>query len=112
VFGALLCVLPSLHRLLMPPSPGESEGRRRVLANIAMTHVGVVAFVVSSFFIFPLGAGRVGYLVMLLLIPILPTMRRRDDGIGTALFALLMLYLVYLTTKTALEGTYDIYFAG
>jgi hypothetical protein len=112
VFGALLCVLPSLHRLLMPQSVGESEGRRRVLANIAVVHVGVAAFVVTSFFIFPLGAGRVGYLVMLLLIPILPTMQRRDGAIGTALFALLALYLVYLTTKSALEGTYDIYFSG
>ncbi len=112
VFGALLCVLPSLHRLLAPQSTGESDGQRRVLANIAVMHVGVVAFVVSCFFVFPLGAGRVGYLVMLLLIPILPTLRRRDGRIGTALFALLMLYLVYLTTKSALEGTYDVYFSG
>ncbi len=112
VFGALLCVMPSLHRLLMPQPAGEGDARHRALANIAVVHVGVVAFVVSSFFVFPLGAGRVGYLVMLLLIPILPTMQRRDGRTGTALFAVLMLYLVYLTTKTALEGTYDIYFAG
>jgi hypothetical protein len=49
---------------------------------------------------------------MLLLIPILPTMRRRDSASGTMLYSLLAVYLVYLTIKTYLEGTYDILLAG
>jgi hypothetical protein len=112
VFGALLCALPSLHRLLSPEPSGESAQLSRTLASIATIHVGAIAFVVTSFFVFPLGAGRVGYLTMLLLMPILPTMRRRDTWVGLAVFALLVLYLIYLGTKTYFEGTYNIYFAG
>lgn len=116
VFGALLCSLPALHRLLVrggtstvPPAPAVLD---RTLTNLAVTHLGVIAFTVFSFFIFPLGAGRIGYLIMLLLIPILPTMRRRDSASGTMLYSLLAVYLVYLTIKTYLEGTYDILLAG
>jgi hypothetical protein len=75
-------------------------------------HVGVTAFAVTCYFVFPLGAGRAGYLIMLLLIPVLPAVRRRDSLTGALLFWLLLLYLVYLTVKTYLEGTYDIYFGG
>jgi hypothetical protein len=112
VFGALLCSLPSLHRLLTPDPAEESAALSKVLANVALVHVGVIAFVVCSYFVFPLGAGRVGYLIMLLLIPIVPTMRPRSSPVAAGLFAAMVLYLVYLTTKTALEGTYDVYFAG
>ncbi len=116
VFGALLCSLPSLHRLLM--GQGVSEARLTpaaldlTLGNLAVLHLGVIAFVVFSYFMFPLGAGRVGYLVMLMLIPLLPTMHRRDSISGTLVYALLLVYLVYLTIKTYLEGTYNIFFAG
>jgi hypothetical protein len=112
VFGGLLCGLPSLHRLLIGPAPEEAPAASRVLANLAVMHLAVIAFTVVSFFVFPLGAGRVGYLTMLLLIPILPTMRRYDSITGTVLFGLMLLYLVYLTVKTYLEGTYDIFFGG
>jgi hypothetical protein len=112
VFGGLLCSLPSLHRLLTTVAPQEPAALGHTLANLAVIHVGVIAFTAISFFIFPLGAGRVGYLTMLLLIPILPTMRRRDSIVGTMIFGLLLLYLAYLTVKTYLEGTYDIFFAG
>jgi len=112
VFGGLLCSLPSLHRLLAEGPPEEPAAASRMLANLAVIHVGVTAFAVVSFFIFPLGAGRIGYLIMLLLIPILPAMRGRDSVVGTMIFGLLLLYLVYLTVKTYLEGTYDIFFGG
>ena len=112
VFGGLLCSLPSLHRLLAEGPPEEPAAASRVLTNLAAVHVGVTAFAVVSFFIFPLGAGRIGYLIMLLLIPILPTMRRRDSMAGAMLFGLLLLYLVYLAVKTYLEGTYDIFLGG
>lgn len=112
VFGALLCVLPSLHRLLMPEAQAAPVSLDRSLTSLAVIHVGVIAFIVVSYFVFPLGAGRIGYLVMLLLIPILPTMRRRDSLSGTMIYSLLIIYLVYLAIKTYLEGTYDILFAG
>ena len=89
--------------------PGEPAPLNRTLANLAVIHVGVIAFVATSFFIFPLGAGRVGYLSMLLLIPILPTLRRRDNWVGMLIFCLLVLYLTYLAVKAYLDGAYDIY---
>ncbi len=109
VIGALLCSLPSVFRLLSIASPGEPAPLNRTLANLAVIHVGVIAFVATSFFIFPLGAGRVGYLSMLLLIPILPTLRRRDNWVGMLIFCLLVLYLTYLAVKAYLDGAYDIY---
>ena len=112
VFGGLLCCLPALHQLLTAQAPDETPAANRTLANLAVVHAGVIAFTAVSFFVFPLGAGRVGYLTMLLLIPILPTMRWRDRFVGMLIFGLLLLYLVYLTVKTYLEGTYDIYFTG
>jgi EpsG-like putative glucosyltransferase len=108
VFGGLLCSLPSLHRLLIGPARDEAPAASRTLATLAVIHVAVIAFTAVSFFVFPLGAGRIGYLTMLLLIPILPTMRRHDSVTGAMVFGLLLVYLVYLTVKTYLEGTYDI----
>jgi len=112
VFGGLLCALPSLHRLLTEPVADEAPAATRTLRNLVVIHIGVIAFTATSFFVFPLGAGRIGYLIMLLLIPILPTMHRRSSASGTIIFAALALYLVYVAVKTGIEGTYDIYFVG
>jgi hypothetical protein len=112
VFGALLCSLPSLHRLLTEEAADEPAATRGTLATLAVLHVGVCAFAIFSFFLFPLGAGRVGYLIMLLLIPILPSMRRHDSVVGMGIFATLLLYLVYLVVKTYAEGTYDVFLRG
>jgi len=112
VFGGMLSCLPSVHRLMSSARPGESPEASRTLYHLALMHVGVTAFAVTCYFVFPLGAGRAGYLIMLLLIPVLPAVRRRDSLTGALLFWLLLLYLVYLTVKTYLEGTYDIYFGG
>jgi hypothetical protein len=108
VLSAVLSSLPSLHRLLFGPAPEQSPATSRTLASLAVIHIAVNTFTAVSFFVFPLGAGRVGYLTMLLLIPILPTVRRRDSLTGAMVFGLILLYLVYLTVKTYLEGTYDI----
>jgi hypothetical protein len=112
VFGGLLCSLPSLHRLLIAPASSGTAVASPTITSLAIIHVGVIAFTAISFFVFPLGAGRVGYLTMLLLIPILPTMRPRNGLSEMMIFALLVLYLIYLAVKTSLEGTYDIYVAG
>jgi hypothetical protein len=112
VFGALLCSLPALYRLLLqggtPAPAAESAAQARMLDDLSVIHIGVVAFIVSSYFLFPLGAGRIGYLVMLLLIPILPALRWRGTPVGVMLYATQLVYLVYLTIKTYSESTYDI----
>ena len=110
LMGALLCCLPAVFRLASPAPSGEPAAESRTLADLALIHVGVIAFVATSFFVFPLGTGRVGYLSMLLLIPLLPTIRRRDNVLGMLIFSLLGLYLSYLAVKTYLDGGYDIYF--
>lgn len=112
LLGTLLCCLPGVFRLAGPAAPDETAAESRTLGDLAVIHVGVIAFVATSFFVFPLGTGRVGYLSMLLLIPLLPTVRRRDSVIGMLIFVLLLLYLVYLAIKTYMDGGYDIYFSG
>src|SRR5262249_36800025 len=100
VFGGLLSCLPSLYRLLSPAPAGGAPVASRTLDHLALIHVAVTAFAVACYFVFPLGAGRAGYLIMLLLIPILPAVPRREKLIGALLFWLLLLYLIYLTVKT------------
>lgn len=112
LFGALLCCLPAVIRLTSSAAPDETAGESRALADLAVIHVGIIAFVATSFFVFPLGTGRVGYLSMLLLIPLLPTVRRRNSATGLLIFSLLMLYLAYLAIKTYLDRGYEIYFSG
>jgi hypothetical protein len=105
VLGGLICILPSLHLLLTTNARADST-ESRTLSNLALVHVGVTAFTIFSFFMFPMGAGRVGYLTQLLLIPILPSLRKQ--GIAAVLFALLVLYLFYLVGKSYVDGTYDV----
>jgi hypothetical protein len=112
VVGALLSGLPSVFRLVGPATPGEPAAESRTLANLAVIHVAVIAFVVASFFVFPLGAGRVGFFTMYLLIPILPTMRRRDSVIGAVIFSLVVLFLIYLAIKAYMDGWFDVLFSG
>ena len=114
VFGALLCSAPSLHRLFAGYPSAEMTVKGRTLALLAIMHLGVIAFSVASFFVFPLGAGRAGYFITLLLIPLLPTIRWRGSVSGSVIFAVMVLFLVYLLVRTSLDdaGIYDIYFAG
>ena len=78
----------------MPMAAPQATNLDPTLTNLAVVHVGVIAFTVFSFFIFPLGAGRIGYLTMLLLVPIIPTIRRRHSVSGAMLYGLLLVYLV------------------
>jgi hypothetical protein len=111
VFGGLLCILPSLYWLMTTSRIEQQLQESRILSSLALIHVGATAFTLFSFFLFPLGAGRIGYLTQLLLIPLLPSLRqRRHHPAALAIFGLLMLYLVYLTGKSYVEGVYEIYF--
>jgi hypothetical protein len=110
VFGGLVSILPSLHWLLTQTKAEAEDRTVQVLNSLAQVHVGATAFTIFSFFLFPLGAGRIGYLTQLMLIPILPALRsRRRDIVAMSIFALLLLYLLYLTGKSYSEGVYDIY---
>jgi hypothetical protein len=109
VFGGLLCILPSIY-WLFTSRPEDRGGQSGALADLALIHVGTTAFTLFSFFIFPLGAGRVGYLSQLLLIPILPSViHRRSGGVALGLSSLLLLYVLYLIGKACTDGTFDIF---
>jgi len=111
VFGGLLCILPSLFWMLTKSAPERADPNTATLSWLALIHIGSTAFTLFSFFIFPLGAGRVGYLSQLMLIPILPALRpRREGGLALGLFSLLLLYVVYLAGKSYGEGIYDLFF--
>jgi hypothetical protein len=112
VVGALLYGLPSVFRLASGAAPGEPAAQSRTLTDLAVIHVAIITFVVTSYFIFPLGAGRVGFLTMYLLIPILPTTRQRASVTGMVIFSLLTVFLIYLAIKAYLEGWFDILFSG
>jgi hypothetical protein len=104
VFGALVCALPSIERLLFARSAATQLERAAV--SLAVAHVGLTAFVIASFFVFPLGTGRVGYMTYLMLIPILGLARmERLTESGAAVVALLA--LAYFTLRAWGEGIYQ-----
>jgi hypothetical protein len=109
VYGGILCILPSVYWLLTSRRQ-ELHAEGPALNSLAVIHIGATAFVAISFFIFPLGTGRVGYLSYLLLIPILPAVLfRRVGSIALGVSGVLLLYVVYLATKAIGDGTYDVY---
>ena len=112
VYMGVLCILPSIYWLLTRHGSQESD-YARMISILAVVHVGATAFTLFSFFLFPLGAGRIGYLTQLLLIPILPALyRRRTEVLALGTVGLVMLCLVYLTAKSYIDGTYQVYFSG
>jgi hypothetical protein len=72
---------------------------------IAIAQVGATFFVIFSVFLFPLGAGRAGYLTLLFLIPLLGwiDLRRPEAAFPVGLACS---YLLYMIAKTYMEGTY------
>lgn len=110
VFGCLICLLPSVYWLLTADLSQE-DADERVLSACALMHIGTTVFTIFSFFIFPLGAGRVGYLNFLMLIPMLPALLTRRAGmVPSGVFACVLLSLLYFVGKAYTEGTYDVYF--
>jgi hypothetical protein len=109
VFGGILCILPSLYWLVTTTQQENEDPAAWTLSNLAISHVAVTSFTIFSFFMFPIGAGRVGYLQQLLLIPILPSLlARRHNNVAFAICALLFLYLIYLTGKSYSDGVYAV----
>lgn len=110
VLGSLICIVPSLYWLISAKPAEVTDRDDGVMSALAIGHVGTTAFTIFSFFLFPLGTSRVGYLTQLLLIPILPAVwRRRDGAVPLAILALVGLYVIYLSGKSYLEGAYAIF---
>lgn len=109
VFGGLLFALPSLHLLFGEVTGQREDSRSEALSALALMHLGATAFALCSFFVFPLGAGRVGYLMQLMLIAVLPAVYSQRRSIaGWGILSLLTLYLGYLIAKAFLQGTYSV----
>ncbi|HEY0687132.1 MAG TPA: EpsG family protein [Steroidobacter sp.] len=109
VFAGILCILPSLYWLVTTTRQENEDPQAWTLSNLALVHVAATCFTIFSFFMFPIGAGRIGYLTQLLLIPILPALlKRRHSNVTFAISALLFLYLIYLTGKSYSDGVYAI----
>jgi hypothetical protein len=109
VFTGLLMILPSVYWIFRDRRADDDERIAQSISQLALIHIGVTAFTLFSFFFFPLGAGRPGYITQLLLIPILPAVAARRGVLPKAIFGLLLVYLLYLVGKSYLEGSYELY---
>ena len=107
VLVALLCVLPSLERCIFRPTTAHDGTYALVIDQLAALHVGLVAFTALSFFIFPVGTSRIGYMITLLLIPILGSVSAdRSSAVLAAVAA--WLTVGYLVAKFAVDGQFKI----
>jgi hypothetical protein len=112
VYTGVLCILPSIYWLMTREREEEGD-YARMISILALVHIGATAFTLFSFFLFPLGAGRIGYLTQLLLIPILPAVfRRHAQTLAFGIVGVVSLYLIYLVAKSYFDGTYQVYFSG
>jgi hypothetical protein len=104
VIAALVCALPSVERVLFAPATALDSGGR-MLDAIAVTHVGITAFVCSAFFVFPIGTGRIGYMSLLLLIPMLGATRlSRPTELAAVLVA--SISVAYLIARAWTDGIF------
>jgi hypothetical protein len=103
--GCLICAAPSVALLCGNKSERQRCGAE--ILSIATMHIGVTVFLVSSVLVFPLGASRVGYFSELLLIPVLPVLKR-DRGYQAAAFWGTALFLGYSALRAAAEGAYAV----
>lgn len=107
VFGALICVLPSLERLLFEPE--KSAVGSTSMNSLAAVHVGTTAFVITAFFFFPLASGRVGYMNYFMLIPILGAAKfERPTEITVMLVT--GIAVIYFAARGLTDGAYAMLF--
>lgn len=110
VFAGLLAILPSVFWVFRDRRADADARAATSISQLALVHIGVTAFTLFSFFLFPLGAGRAGYITQLLLIPILPAVAMRRGVVPRTIVSLLLVFLLYLVGKSYFEGTYAHYF--
>lgn len=113
VITALIMVLPSVYWLVTVTPAEQLDPGRRAISIMAVIHAGISAFVIFSFFIFPLGAGRIGYMTMLSLIAVFPSLRlRASNAVLIGVAGAVGLYLLYLVGKAYADGTFSILLSG
>ena len=109
VFGGLVAIIPSVYWLMTSPTTGEESEPERVISVLAVVHVGCTVFTLFSFFLFPIGTGRIGYMSQLLLIPILPSLQLRPNrAVNFGILSFMLVYVVYLIGRSYLTGAYEL----
>jgi hypothetical protein len=98
---------------------GFNVGGRRFLHDYVLLYVGIMFFLVVSFFLFPLGNYRLPYIAWLGLIPIFGQFnfgRMRDwyAKLGPALpgFGVILIFLAYQSVKGVLDNRYACLFVS
>lgn len=110
VVGGLAAMVPSVYWLLTSPLSAVEDPYERIISTLAVVQIGCTAFTLFSFFMFPLGAGRVGYLTDLLLIPILPSLSRRPNRVlNLSVLSLMLIYVAYLIGRSYVIGAYAVF---
>jgi hypothetical protein len=87
-------------------SRAEDTTRAKVTRQLATMHLGVLVFLIGSYFVYPFAIGRIGYYGTLMIPFMLPAIRLRNTLI-LWLITVVMLVLGYDVVKTYLEGLYS-----
>jgi hypothetical protein len=104
VIAALVCALPAIERLLFARA-SSLDSSSPMLDALAVSHIGITAFVCTAFFVFPIGTGRIGYMTLLLLVPLLGAVRlHRPTELAAALVA--SISVTYLIARAWTDGVF------
>jgi hypothetical protein len=88
----------------------EDARRDEVTRQLATMHIGLLAFLIVSFFVYPFAMGRIGYYSTLLVPFLLPDVRL-TKRMTAWLVAVVILVMIYSVFKTYGDGGYS-YFIG
>lgn len=107
VFSGLVAMIPSVYWLATVA--GEESEQENVISNLAVVHIGCTTFTLFSFFLFPIGTGRIGYMSQLLLIPILPALTlRASRRVNLGIVGVMLVYVIYLVARAYGAGAYEV----
>lgn len=110
VFGGLVAIVPSIYWLMTSPRIGEEGESESVISVLAVVHFGCTVFTIFSFFLFPIGTGRIGYMTQLLLIPILSSLKSRPNrAFNFGIMSFMLVYVVYLIGSGYSTGAYRVF---
>ena len=109
----VLLVYPLFLSLRVDQRLGQNAAERGILRDYLILYVGIVLFLIVSFFFFPLGNYRLPYIAWLGLIPIFGQfdfgrMRTWFAELDPALpgFGVIILFLTYQSVKAAFDNRY------
>lgn len=105
VLGSVLLAAPSFWWLFFERAEQNETRPESPLDQIAIAHVGVTAFVVVSFFVFPLGTSRVGYFTQLFALPLVASIRCTPSGLVFAICPAVTA-LVYWFVRAVEDGLF------